>query len=84
MTPEQEAKHQDLKIRSRLAADRLQRIAEVLGKAAYLRELGVHPAENEMAKLKAYETTLKRMEELTDEEESLLRDAGILPKKPNK
>jgi hypothetical protein len=82
VTPDQEARYSDLKIRTKLAADRLQRIVDTLAEAAFLRELGVRPPEDETAQIVDYERTLKRIDEITAEEEALLQEAGILPK-PN-
>jgi hypothetical protein len=79
LTPDQERKHDELKRRSALAAERLQRIADALGDAAYLREFEMQPDKDESELIRAWEHTLKRIDEITDEEERLLKEAGILP-----
>jgi hypothetical protein len=79
MTPEQNARLEELENKSRLAAQRLQRVALILGQAAWRRALGARPSEDEASQIAAYNQTLKRIEEITDQQEKLLREAGILP-----
>ncbi len=78
MTPDQERQYEDLKLRARMLAERLQRIVDLLADAAFLRELGVIPPQDETAHIKDYEDTLRRIDEITKQEEELLRKAGIL------
>jgi hypothetical protein len=79
MTPEQEKKRADLQRKQELAAGRLQRIVDTLSDAAVLRHLESRPPEDESHLITVYEETLNRMDELIDEEERLLQEAGILP-----
>jgi len=78
MTPDQERQYEDLKLRARMLAERLQRIVDLLADAAFLRELGVAPPQDETTHIKDYEDTLRRIDEITKQEEELLRKAGIL------
>lgn len=79
MTPDQEAKLGALKVKQRLAAERLQRIATAFGDAAFYRLIGELPPEDESEKIAAYEQTLKRIDAFADREERILQEAGILP-----
>jgi hypothetical protein len=79
MTPEQELQLDDLDVRAKLASDRLQRIANLLGNNAIRRHLGVKPPQDESAQIHAYEEALKQVERITDEQERILREAGVLP-----
>jgi len=82
MTPEQEHKLEDLNQRQRLLGQRLQRLADAMASKAFRRDEGVtrsDDAQDDAAELRAWEETLGRIEEVTDEQEDLLRNAGILP-----
>jgi hypothetical protein len=81
MTPEQEHKLDELSQRQSLLCQRLQRLAEAMASKAFHRDQGVTPdeAQDDAAELRAWEETLRRIEEATDEQEGLLRNAGILP-----
>jgi hypothetical protein len=78
MTPDQERQYQDLKLRAGMLAERLQRIANVLADAAFMRAMGLASPRDETAWMKDYDETLRRIDEITQEEEALLRKAGIL------
>jgi hypothetical protein len=78
MTPDEQRQYEDLKQRSNKLAERLQRIVNVLADNAFLREMGVASPRDETVWMKDYDDTLQRIDEITAEEEKLLRKAGIL------
>jgi hypothetical protein len=83
MTRNKEAKEEDLGLQQRLLAQRLQRLADAMANRAIRRHAGVtraDDAENDAAELRAWKETLRRIEEVTAEQERLFQDAGILPK----
>ena len=83
MTQEQEKQWQDLQDRRARLAGRLQRIADVMGNRAIRRHQGVtrsDDAEQKAADVGLWEETMARIEEVTDKQEQLLQEAGILPR----
>jgi hypothetical protein len=62
---------------SLMLAERLQRIAIVLAENAFMREMEVASPRDETAWMKDYDETLRRIDEVTAEEEALLRERDI-------
>ncbi|ESX22250.1 hypothetical protein X766_04025 [Mesorhizobium sp. LSJC255A00] len=79
-------KYDDLKLRQQILAEKLQHYADILGKAAIARAAGVSTETDRDQEqfVRAYDETLARIEELTAEEEKLLIEEGILPRKESK
>jgi hypothetical protein len=78
--PRQQA---DLEERKRLLAERLQRLANAMGERAVRRAHGMarrEDAQDDAAENLAWEQTLRRLEEITEEQERLLRERGVPPK----
>jgi hypothetical protein len=81
MTPEQKAKMADLELRQDLLAQRIRRLADAMGNRAIRRSTGIfrgNDAQDDAAELAALEATLRRLDEVTTEQERILKEAGIL------
>jgi|ETNmetMinimDraft_28_1059901.scaffolds.fasta_scaffold10394_5 hypothetical protein len=84
MTPDQQKEWEGLQQRQALLSGRLQQIADAMGQMAIRRDRGVTRADDlqvDAANVRAWEATMARIEQVTDEQERLLQDAGILNKK---
>jgi hypothetical protein len=81
VTPEQKRQYEDIQLRHKLLGERLQRIIDALADIAIDREMGFWTSRDEAAWFADQETTLRRMDEVLQEEETLLREARILPPK---
>ncbi|MBR0879338.1 hypothetical protein ABIF65_002178 [Bradyrhizobium japonicum] len=77
MTPDQKRELRELERRSRIYAERVQQIADVLANVDFLRALEVASPRNETAWMEDYRQTLGKLDEIAERQEALLSEVGI-------